>query len=288
MHEPRLFRRGFVRGGFCSRHRQSVTRACCCSRCGIFFVARQPRTWSSANSRRNEDARCPTALSMARRRSAQTVDRLSTYFQRRPVTVPRQSAARQRTQASPNSNDAKHLRPHGDHAEKQSDRRQCQSLLGDSANHCSAPSLERIGNIVHTLFAEKNTESRIGSGSEKGQFVQTAPGARNFASCDIHNQNGGLGEIARRVCPTLLASRLLIDLRRVGTYPVHSLILGRKALDAPLVALMVSYDDVPPRPRLVLEGHHYWFFVRICCHSGNMRFGRLRRYPEKDCLPPLN
>ena len=89
-----------------------------------------------------------------------------------------------------------------------------------------------------------------------------------------------LGRNRRRVCPTLLASRLLIYLRRVGTYPVYSLILGRKALDAPLVALMISYDDVPPRPRLVLEGHHHWFFVRIC-HSGNMHFGRLRRYPKK-------
>lgn len=72
-----------------------------------------------------------------------------------PLSQPATRAhVRERPQPIPNSNDAKHLRPHGDHAEKQGDRRQCQSLLGDSANHCSAPLLERIGNIVHTLFAE--------------------------------------------------------------------------------------------------------------------------------------
>lgn len=73
-------------------------------------------------------------------------------------------------------------------------------------------------------------------------------------------------------------SGLLIQLRCVGRYPIHRLTFGREAIDAPLVAVVISDNDVPTRPHLVLEGQHDRFFVGLS-HAGIMDFGRLRFHP---------
>ena len=209
MHEPRLFRRGFGRGGFCSRHRQSVTRACGCSRRGIFFGrgSREhghPR-FPAATRMRDARPRCPWRAGACR--SRRPFIHVFSAPLGQPCTPPRGPPPR--APRRPNSNDAKHLRPHGDHAEKQSDRRQCQSLLGDSANHCSAPSLERIGNIVHILFAE----SRMGSGSEMAQFLQlpqaraTSPFATSTTKMRLGKIAGGLPDFAGVTATRRLAWR---------------------------------------------------------------------------------
>ena len=64
--------------------------------------------------------------------------------------------------------------------------------------------------------------------------------------------------------------RLLIDLLGVGNDPIQSLFFGSKAIDATLVAFVISYNHVPTRSLLVLEGQHYWFFFRVC-HALTMR-----------------
>ena len=58
--------------------------------------------------------------------------------------------ARSAVRTRAGSNDAEHLRPHGDHGQEQRDRSQRQSFFSDRANHDVSPlRLERIGNIVH-------------------------------------------------------------------------------------------------------------------------------------------
>src|SRR5438132_13827694 len=57
---------------------------------------------------------------------------------------------------------------------------------------------------------------------------------------------------------------LLINLLGVGNDPIQSLSFGSEAVDTPLVARVISYDNVPTRSFLVLEGQHHRFFFRVC------------------------
>jgi len=51
------------------------------------------------------------------------------------------------------SDHPKHLRPDRKHGQKQADRRECESLLSDGANHGLSPlRVERNENIVRLLF----------------------------------------------------------------------------------------------------------------------------------------
>ena len=57
---------------------------------------------------------------------------------------------------------------------------------------------------------------------------------------------------------------LLINLLGVGNDPIQSLSFGSEAVDTALVARVISYDNVPTRSFLVLEGQHYRFFFGVC------------------------
>src|SRR5580704_2892745 len=71
------------------------------------------------------------------------------------------------------------------------------------------------------------------------------------------------------------APRLLIDLPRVGDNPIQGLLLGGKAVDAALVALVIADDDVPAGALFVGKGQHHGLFFFGVRHGGE--YARFRR-----------
>ncbi|MFY9895681.1 MAG: hypothetical protein WAK63_16300 [Xanthobacteraceae bacterium] len=69
---------------------------------------------------------------------------------------------------------------------------------------------------------------------------------------------------------SLTASRLLIHLRGVGSYPIHSLIFAGKTINPAFVALVIPDDHMPAGTHLVRKGLHDRLFFRIR-HARSMR-----------------
>lgn len=59
-----------------------------------------------------------------------------------------------------------------------------------------------------------------------------------------------------RSSPFPFDMRLLVNLLGVGNDPVQGLFFGSEAFDAALVARVISDNDVPTGPPIVLEGQH--------------------------------
>ena len=84
------------------------------------------------------------------------------------------------------------------------------------------------------------------------------------------------GSFPETIACRMSSRRRLVDFPGIGNDPIQGLLFAREAIDATLVTVMITDEDVPARSLLVRERQHYGLFSRFR-HGANMRRNRIAR-----------
>src|SRR6516225_3430619 len=80
------------------------------------------------------------------------------------------------------------------------------------------------------------------------------------------------GSFPETIACRMSSRRRLVDFPGIGNDPIQGLLFAREAIDATLVTVMITDEDVPARSLLVGEGQHDRDFLRCgACHVPIMR-----------------